>query len=129
MQNDLDASYPELGIQILGVNGAGLEGGNGSITAGRDAPWLQDLDSNNDNLSDVWTSWGVAYRDVVILDAENAKVGTFNLTVHNLQIPENYNTLRQMFIDSATIPEPAGLTLLAIGSAGLLPFMRRRRKT
>ena len=104
MQNDLDANYPELGIQILGVNGAGLDAANGSITAGRDAPWLQDLDSNNDSLSDVWTSWGVAYRDVVILDAENAKVGTFNLTTYDLQIPDNYSTLRQMFIDAATIP-------------------------
>jgi|GEM_PF-650540 len=127
MQNDFDTNHPELGIQILGVNGAGFAGGNGSITSGRDAPWLQDLDGNNDGLSDVWASWGVAYRDVVILDADNAKVGTFNLTTYNLQVPENYDTLRQLFINAATVPEPAGLTLMAIGAAGLFPFMRRRK--
>ncbi len=128
MQDDLDADYPELGIQILGVNGAGLQAGNGSITSGRDIPWLQDLDNNNDGLSDVWTSWGVNYRDAIILDAKNAEFATFNLTVHNLQIPENYNTMRQMFMDAALVPEPASLTLLAIGAVGLLSRVRRRRR-
>jgi len=129
MQNDLDAGYPQLGIHVLGVNAAGLESGNGLITSGRDIPWLQDLDANHDGQSDVWQSWNVTYRDVVILDGENAKVGTFNLTAHDLGIPANYNTLRQMFIDAASVPEPASLTLLFIGTAGLLTRKRRRRRT
>ena len=129
MQNDLNTNYPELDIQILGVNGAGLEGGNASITSGRDIPWLQDIDSNNDGLSDVWTSWGITFRDVVILDADNVVVDAFNLTTHGLQDLGNYDTLTQMFVDTALIPEPACLTLLVIGVAGLLPRRRQCRKT
>lgn len=129
MQNDLDAGYPQLNINILGVNAAGLESGNAFITSGRDIPWLQDHDVNGDGWSDVWRSWNVTYRDVVILDAENNRVGIFNLTTHDLQVPQNYNALRQMFIDAASAPEPAGLTLLVIGAAGLLGRARRRRRT
>ncbi|MFH1108569.1 MAG: PEP-CTERM sorting domain-containing protein [Planctomycetota bacterium] len=129
MQNDLDANYPQLDIRILGVNGAGLESGNAFITSGRDIPWLQDLDLNGDGWSDVWRSWNVTYRDVVILDAENARVGTFNLTTHDLRIPASYDTLRRMFVDAASVPEPASLTLLVIGAAGLLTRTRGRRKT
>ncbi len=104
MQNDLDANYPKLDIQILGVNETGQEADNDVITKGRDIPWLQDVDEDEDGHSDVWTSWDVTYRDVVILDGENVKVGTFNVTTYNLQIPENYNALRQMFIDAASGP-------------------------
>jgi len=129
MQNDLDANYLQLDIRILGMNGAGLESGNAFITAGRDIPWLQDLDANGDGWSDVWRSWNVTYRDVVILDAENARVGTFNLTTHDLRIPANYNTLRRMFVDAASVPEPTSLVLLALGAASLLTRTRGRRKT
>ncbi len=128
MQNDLDANYPELDIQILGVNGAGLGGGNASITSGRDIPWLQDVDADHDGRSDVWTSWGVTYRDVVILDTDNVVVGTFNLTTYGLQISENYDALTQMFVDTALIPEPTSLTLLAVGAAGVVTQVRRRRR-
>ncbi len=124
MQTDLDLSFPELSIQILGVNRAGLEAGNALMTAGRDIPWLQDVDDNEDGLSDTWDSWDVAYRDVVILDGQNIKVGTFNLTTYDLGVPENYDTLRQMLVDAALVPEPTTLTLLAIGTLALL---RRRR--
>ena len=54
MQNDLDANYPDLDIQILGINAVGRESGNASITSGRDIPWLQD--GTPDSGSDVWTS-------------------------------------------------------------------------
>jgi len=129
MQNDLDAGHPQLNIHILGVNAAGLESGNAFITSGRDIPWLQDHDVNGDGLSDVWRSWNVTYRDVVILDAENARVGTFNLTTHDLGVPANYNTLRQMFVDAASVPEPTSLVLLVLGAASLLTRTRGRRKT
>lgn len=129
MQNDLDAGFPQLNIHILGVNAAGLESGNAGITSGRDIPWLQDLDVNRDGLSDAWQSWNVTYRDVVILDAENARVGTFNLTTHDLEVPANYNTLRQMFIDAASAPEPASLAFLIVAAAGILIQAPRRRRT
>jgi len=64
---------------ILGVNGVGYESGNPDITDGRDLPWLQDTPE-----ADVWTTWGIAYRDVVVLDGEGAVVGILNLTANDL---------------------------------------------
>ncbi len=75
MQQDLDADYPDLGIQILGVNGDGYDSGNGSVTTGRDIPWLQDTSS-----AGVWNEWAVDYRDVFIVDGDNAIYDVFNLT-------------------------------------------------
>lgn len=124
MQNDLDGT---IDVQILGVNKIGYEYANDAMTSGRDIPWLQDVDSDDNGSSDVWTSWDVRWRDVVILDAENAKVGTFNLAVHDLQVSDDYNALRQMLVDAA-VPEPGSLTLLAIAAAGLLAYVWRRGK-
>lgn len=125
MQNDLLASFPDLDIQLLGINAAGLETGNSLITSGRDIPWLQDVDGNHDGLSDVWHSWGVTYRDVVIVDAENARVEAFNLTTHDLSNPDNYNTLRQRLIDVASVPDPTSLLLLLVGAACFAARVRR----
>ena len=135
MQDDLDANSPELDIQILGVNEAGNESGNGSITSGRDIPWLQDVDGDYDGESDVWTSWDVAFRDVVIVDAENARVGAFNLTTYDLQVSENYDMLRQMLVEVASVPVEIptvsqwGLILMAVlllGSGTIVVRTRRR---
>jgi hypothetical protein len=104
MQDDLDADYPELDIQILGVNEVGREADNDLIAKGRDIPWLQDVDDDHDGWSDVWTAWDVIYRDVVILDGENVKVGAFNLSTYNLQVPANYDALRQMLVEAASVP-------------------------
>ena len=130
MQKELDADYPELDIQLLGVNQEGYAGGNGSMTLGRDIPWLQDVDG----ASDVWTSWNVTFRDVVILDAENTKEGTFNVTSYNLQLLEDYTALRQMLVEAAS--DPAGiptlsrwgtLALALLMLTGLTITLRRRR--
>jgi len=102
MQNELEANYPALDISLLGVNSYDQQSGNASATTGRDIPWLQDVDSNGNGISDLWASWGVTPRDVVILDGANKKVGTYNLTVFDLEETQNYNTLRQMLIDAAT---------------------------
>jgi hypothetical protein len=108
LQNELDVNYPELDIQILGLNEVGHESGNPLAIADRDLPWLQDLDSNGDDLSDVWyNSWNITYRDVVVVDANNVEVGRFNVTQNDLAIEENYNTLRQMLLDAATNSSPA----------------------
>jgi hypothetical protein len=88
------------------VNHSGWEGGNTVFTAGRDLPWLQDEDADSDSLSDTWTAWGVESRDVVVLDASNTQVGLYNLTTHDLDDPQNYNTLRQMLLDAASPQTP-----------------------
>jgi len=62
----------------------------------RDLPWLQDTARD-----DVWGSWDVAYRDLVILDADNRKVAVFNLTEHNLDDPAEVDALRQLLLDAA----------------------------
>ncbi len=103
MQTDLDTNHAELGIQILGVNKEGEESGNGLATAGRDAPWLQDVDADSNGLSDVWTDWKVTARDVIILDANNVQVGVYNLTVNSLYFQANYDTLKQMLIDAVDV--------------------------
>ncbi len=122
MKNDLNSVFPELDIQILGVNEFGHEEDNDLATAGVDLPWLQDID-DGEGSSAAWESWGVTIRDVVILDGENVQVGTYNLTEHDLEYPPHYDELRQMLIDVA-IPEPATLPLLL---AGGLAMLRRRR--
>lgn len=84
-------------VTILGVNAIALESGNASITAGRDLPWLQDVPAES-----VWESWGVTYRDVIILDADNVVVGIYNVTQHNLSDAANYAELRGAFEAAAT---------------------------
>jgi len=101
MQQELRDVYPLLQIQLVGINERGQEPGNASATAGLTLPWLQDVDVNSDGRSDVFASWQVALRDVVILDGGNAKVGVYNLNTHNLAIAANYATLRQMLVDAA----------------------------
>ncbi|MEM8678940.1 MAG: hypothetical protein AAGF97_06295 [Planctomycetota bacterium] len=94
---------PDLEIDIIGMNHYREDAGNAEVSEGRDIPWLQDVDEDGDNLNDNWlTSWPFVYRDVVIVDAENVAVSTFNLTLHSLEEPESYATLRQMLIDVAT---------------------------
>lgn len=103
MQAELDADYPELDIQLFGVNKAGLESGIDASVEGRGIPLLQDVDANGDGASDTWERWHVAWRDVVILDGNNEMFATFNLTTYNLAEPENYNALRQLLIDATSV--------------------------
>ncbi len=65
------------------------------MTAGRDLPWLQDTPQE-----DVWGSWQVAFRDVLVLDEHNAYVTAFNLTQNSLDDPANYDALKQLLIDT-----------------------------
>ncbi len=113
-----------LDIQLLGINAAGMESGNDVMTAGRNLPWLQDVVPLEPGEESPWTSWDVTLRDVVILDADNHAIDTFNLTTYDLHDPDNYNTLRQILIDAAKVPEPATLSMLVFGG---FMFLRRRR--
>ena len=102
LQTDFDTNYPQLNIQILGINQISHQNANPTITAGRDIPWLQDEDADQDGSSDVWlNSWPFAYRDVVIVDEANQVFDTFNVTTHNLAVADNYAALRQRFLDAA----------------------------
>lgn len=98
----LDADSPHLGIQIIGVNEVGHESGNDLMTSGRDLPWLQDVDLNNDGQSDVWDDqWGVEFRDVIVVDADNTRLGAFNVTSHNLADPANFEILKDTVVQIA----------------------------
>lgn len=88
MQDELDSQELQRPIQILGINAVGLESGNVAMTAERDLPWLQSVEEE-----DPWTLWPIEYRDVVILGPGNERLGTFNLTTHDLADPVNYADL------------------------------------
>lgn len=88
MQAEILADNPSSKIRILAINDAGYEAGNALAVEGRTIPLLQDTPE-----AAVWTSWGIEYRDVVILDGENKALGVFNLTDHNLSIGAEYDAL------------------------------------
>ena len=98
LQEDLDANYPDLGVEIVGINLAGRDSGNTSITAGVDLPWLQDEDSDADGNSDVWNDWGAQLRDVMIVDDQNRLVETINLTLNDLAETSNYDSLKAKIV-------------------------------
>ena len=113
MQRDFNLNFPSLDIQILGINEHFPEfdpgPANQEFSAGRITPWLQDVDADNNRVSDVWyDKWEITYRDVVVLDTDNEIVEIFNVTSDNLDSEENYSELRQAFIDNAVTP-PATL--------------------
>lgn len=96
MQGELNQIDTSSEIQILGVNGVGLESGNSAMTNGRTLPWLQDVAEQQ-----VWISWAVAYRDVVILDEKNEVYAVYNLTTYDLANANNYATLKNLLIQAA----------------------------
>ena len=87
----------DLPIEILGVNDIGLESGNASITSGRVLPWLQ-TDAEND----VWVEWEVTYRDVYIVGPGNELLDVYNLTINDLGVPANYDTLKNLILEAAS---------------------------
>jgi hypothetical protein len=97
MQDELDAAGLPVQVVIHGVNQSGFEAGNDAVTQGRDVPWLQDTVAE-----DVWTSWGVTFRDVIILDEENFPIAVYNLSTHSLFDPGNYAELKALF-EAATM--------------------------
>ncbi len=96
MQAEIESQETLRAIQILGVNGIGLESGNDGITTGRILPWLQPVGGE-----EIWTLWNVEYRDMVILGAGNEHLGTFNLTVNDLSDPVNYAALKNQLLEAA----------------------------
>jgi len=95
MQDELTAAG--LDVTIYGINSIGLESGNPDICAGRDIGWLQDVEA-----AQVWTTWNITLRDLVILDQDNVVVAIYNLTEHNLTDPANYAAAYDLFEAAAT---------------------------
>jgi hypothetical protein len=97
MQDELNSEYPSLNISLIGVNEDGFSSGNSSINTVSTLPLI------NDNSTDqIWTTWGVTFRDVVILNEENQIVASFNLTTNSLSNSTNYDALKNMLITEAT---------------------------
>lgn len=94
MQGELDAEAPGAFV-LLSVNGAGFESGNEGFVMGKTTPLLQDTAAVN-----AWAAWQVTYRDVVVLDAQGARRGVFNLTTNDLGVPANYAALKQLLLDA-----------------------------
>ena len=98
MMQEISGLGWDLEVGIMGVNQVGYHGGNEAACAGKDIPWLQETADQ-----DVWGDWGVTYRDVIILDADNEVVTAYNLTTYNLAVPANYETLKAL-LEAAANP-------------------------
>ena len=86
MQKELSEQGYE--IYFLGINETGFESANGTVTEGRDLPWLQDTADVN-----MWNRWSVNYRDVIIFDEELNMRERYNLSTFNLNEEMYYNEL------------------------------------
>ena len=96
MQAELLDAHPDVTIQLLAINEVGYHAGLDAMASMGDVPLLQDTDE-----ASVWDAWDVRFRDVVILNAANEQVASFNLTTHSLADPANYAALKSLLIDSA----------------------------
>ena len=83
-------------IQIIGINEINFSTSE-SFVADRPVPWLQD-----ESDVDVWSSWSVRFRDLVLLDEQNHPVEVFNLTDVDLSNADNYGEVEAAFIRLAT---------------------------
>lgn len=107
MQEELLSSDPGLQIQFFAINEIGFESRNDAAASGKDLPLLQDVDDDGDGQSDVWTSWDINYRDVVVVDANGEVFDTFNLTINNLANEDTYDELKEIVLEAAAeIPDP-----------------------
>jgi hypothetical protein len=89
MQDEIASEGLAREVALLGVNEKHAVSGVQDMCAGRDLPLLQDTAE-----ADVWGSWNVTYRDVIVLDVENHVVTIYNLTDHDLALPANYEALK-----------------------------------
>ena len=108
MQDELETEYPQYDIQILAINQIGNGSGAALVGSLGDLPMVEDNSSD-----DIWNTWhamapnpsthsGAPWRDVHILNSQNEIVYTYSLTLNNLSNPQNFATLKQMFVDAAT---------------------------
>ena len=97
MQEELSTEYPELSIHLLSINLVGASSGVEQFD-----PTIHTLPMVNDNETDlIWEAWEGEWRDFFVLDQENRVVLKYNLTLHNLALPENYETLKMTLVETA----------------------------
>jgi hypothetical protein len=96
MQREINEAHTAHAVQFLGVNQVGQESGNDLVCQGRVIPWLQETP---DHLC--WGPWAVRYRDVVLVDTEGRRIGSYNLTDHNLADPGNYDLLKEIVLKAS----------------------------
>lgn len=102
MQTQLDSLATELDIELFAINQVGLESGLEGMSVYGALPILQD---DPDLL--IWEMEGIEYRDVLILDADNQWLTTFNLTDNDLNDDSNYTALMDLLVGYAGgWPEP-----------------------
>lgn len=82
-------------MRFLGVNRADGADDATLATAEHSIALLQD-----DEEQDVWGSWEVEWRDLVVLDAENRVVGVMNLTEYDLGEEENVQRVRELVAEA-----------------------------
>ena len=99
LQAELLSENPSTKIRLLGLNAVGFESSISGAVSGRSLPYLQDTAAEN-----VWADWGATWRDVRILDVNNAHVATYNLTSHDLANPANYAELKALLKSAAGEP-------------------------
>lgn len=99
MQRELTMAAPRRPVRIFGVADAASAGNVTGLTNMRTLPVLQDTPAMN-----VAMSWRTTQRDVVILDAQNRRIGVYNLSEHNLAEPANYMALRTMLLEAGNRP-------------------------
>ena len=109
MQTELQTDHPDLNISILSINLKGAEAGVDVFTEEHALPMVQDTE-----LSAIWLNWGELctieehdaeskhWRDLFILNKQNQVLKVYNLTLNNLGTPENYEELKQKFIQAAS---------------------------
>jgi len=102
------AAFPDrLPVYIAGINAVGQASGFAFVIPSMSRPWLQDATT-----VDAYGCWGVGtlrparpgivYRDVVVLDARNRARAVYNLSEHDLGVPANYATLKDILRTAAT---------------------------
>jgi hypothetical protein len=95
MQLDFDAHLPSADLNIVGMNKFGDEAANPDMAEKSDLPLLQDVDSNSDGESDVWTDYGSTWRDVVIIDRDGELSGVIvNLSSNDLRDAAIYDQVK-----------------------------------
>lgn len=95
MQAEILGDDPDSKIRIFAVNPASEQAGNAFVEGA--IPLLQESAGKGGP----WRTWKPTYRDVVILDGQNRRVGAFNLTEHDLGDPAEYDALLTLLRDAA----------------------------